>query len=73
MHQDIVVSSLLENYRELRQSHFIFQWGKKLHPQLLDYFLAYIDSIYELKLPHLLSILSKFKEAEIRELKVVSK
>ena len=54
MHQ---VQKTLNNYHELEQLRFIEQNAGKFHPEVLDDFLAVLETIFEIRAPPLLYVL----------------
>ena len=62
--QDDEVKALVDKYRELEQIRFLTYSVGKFNIEYLDEFLGVNDAIFELRLPNLLYILSKYGSLE---------
>lgn len=62
------VQKTLNNYHELEQLRFIEQHAGKFHPEVLDDFLAVLETIFEIRAPPLLHVLRQYVSMTAKEL-----
>jgi len=58
--REATLQALMQQYRELEHARFVYFYGDRFHPALLDHFLACIDSIFDVRAPPLLTVLGQF-------------
>ena len=52
----------MQKYRELEQARFLSAYHSRIHPDLLDPFLAVVDAIFDVRAPPLLTVLSRYQD-----------
>ena len=59
-YSDAELRPVIQQYQELEQARFVNSFGDRIYPELLDQFIAVIDSIFDLRMPPLLTVLAQY-------------
>ena len=66
--QDTEIYGTLQLYRELEQARFLDMFKHKIHPELFDDFISLVDSVFDVRIPPLLTVLHHYRAfAKIEE------
>ena len=58
--QDSDIYGTLQFYRELEHARFLDLYKHKIHPELFDDFIGLIDSVFDVRIPPLFTVLHHF-------------